>query len=466
MAGFGVNSGSYGVNTGGVSSVPPDLRPAAPRTAKPVAPKALTPKPPTDPFAPLTAAQIQTQAQTAAGRLGTPQTPQQIQSSAQGMLDPIIQAITANIGKQTATASANIRGNASSLAQALAGVDYGSPYTGAEAKQASIDAALQQSLTGGGQQLAGDLASRLAAIGPAVPAAASGLASRAAAIGTNAQAVGSGALSDLVAQEAAARSYGQKLPGLAQEQGLQDISGVEAAGVKTPGDQTASVMQQLPSIVQNLRAAAANLTGDRAAAVQHVIDTLTGQNITKATASAALGRANAAASPTFNASNSRALGYPVDQYGNRIGSGTLPGYTTDKNGNVVKAPRSGAGAKPPKPLSPASLTKLSKVAEDLRYGVQPKTQFNSRTQKWMAVPNTGTPNSSYSEAYRQLISLGATPAWALAKVNSLYQPGEFGRPPTAASFNASKSQVPTVGTRMKGADGATYVYTAGGWVKH
>jgi len=184
--------------------------------------------PPPDPFGQTSPQQIQQQIAAQNARYGTPQNDAQIQTSAQGMLDPIIAAITANIGKQTTQASGQISANSQALAAALGKVDYGAPYAGAQQSQAAVDAALQQSLSGGGAALAGDLKTRLAGINdPTVAAAGDAVQATGTAAGNTQLAQGSGALGALIANAAAAKSYGQKQPGIAQLSGLQDIAGVQ-----------------------------------------------------------------------------------------------------------------------------------------------------------------------------------------------------------------------------------------------
>lgn len=441
MAGLG---GSFPV--GGFGARGAAGAPAAKAVKAPVAPKVkATTAPTVDPFAPLTPAQIRQTIAKYTGSYGTPQTPAQIQASAQSMLDPVIAAITANIQGQTKQASEQIGGNAASTAKTLAAIDYAAPYTGAESKQAAIDAALQQSLTGGGSALAADLAKRLGAIGgPVVGDTAAGLASRGAAIGTNQQASGSAALSNLVANEASAKSYGAQLPGIAQRQGLQDISKVEQQGVTDIGNQTSTVMQQLPQIVENLRNAAQTLTGQKAAAAADLYQTLTGQNITKATASAGLaGSAAKAAAP--DATLSRAYGYAVDSNGNPVGGKvtTLPGYTVGPGGNVVKTtttkPPKAATVKPP---SATTIAGWNKLADKWHDGEAPQYHYDSngdpsipagqKGSAWIPVPGTGSAPVLYGQALTQLLSQGAPLARALKILNARWQPGDGGRPATKA----------------------------------
>lgn len=384
--------------------------------------------PPADPLAQTGQHSIDSVVNQYAGMYGTPQNDPQIQASAQSQIDPIIAAITKKVNDQASTATGAISANSQALAKALGGVDYGAPYAQAKTEQASVDAALQQSLSGaGGTGLANDLSSRLAQIGdPAVAAAAGGIADRGAAIGGTQVAQGSSNLGSLIASAAAAKEYGQKMPGIAQLSGLQDIAGVNRQAVTDIGDQTAQVTSQLPQIVQALRVEAQNTRSNKAQAAAQLYEALTGQNITKATASAGLATDYAKLGQTAAYDNA-SLG---------IRQQTADAATTRAQAAAKKA----TAAKQPKALTPTDKKRLAGVATDLRYGVPPKQQFNSKTQAWMDVPGTGTPNSSYGEAYDQLIAEGAPPAYARAQVDRLYKPGEFGRPLTAAQKAKKKGQ--------------------------
>jgi hypothetical protein len=243
-----------------------------------------------DPLGQTSPGDINSQVNRYAGMYGNPMTDEQITTSAQGQIDPIIAAITKKINDQASTASGAISANSQALAKALGGIDYGAPYAQAKTEQAAVDAALQQSLGGaGGTGLAQDLESRLAQIGdPAVAAAGADVASRGAAIGGTQVAQGSSNLGSLIASAAAAKEYGAKQPGIAQLSGLQDIAGVNRQAVTDIGDQTAQITSQLPQIVAALRAEAQNTRSNRAQAAAQLYETLTGQNLTKATAKAGL----------------------------------------------------------------------------------------------------------------------------------------------------------------------------------
>lgn len=385
---------------------------------------------PADPFAPMSSGDINRTVNRFAGMYGTPQSDSQIQTSAQGMVDPIIAAITKSINDRTAQSATNITGNANSLASSLGKIDWNAPYASAESGQAAVDSELRNALAGGGEAQGADLQARLAGINdPTVAAAGDALASRGSAIGGTEVANGSANLGALLAQAAAAKTYGLKLPGIARLSGLQDVAGVNQQAVTDIGNANTSLLGQLPSIVQSLRSDNQSLRANRAGAAANEFNTLTGQNITKATAQAGFNNTQTQLGLP-DATLSRAYGYAVDAQGNPVGGQVtpLPGYQVGSDGSVTKTPKAVAA---PKPLSPATKAKLAKTAEDLRYGVAPKQQYNSKTGAWMDVPNTGTPNSSYDEAYQQLVAAGATPAYARAQVNRLYKPGEFGRPKSA-----------------------------------
>jgi hypothetical protein len=276
----------------------------------------------------------------------------------------------------------------------------------------------------------------------------------------------------LVTSGQAAAAAQRQLPGSTIAYGGQQA----AAALQSGQTQAASLGPQIlalragqPRLVQQYLTSIANQMDQQALA-----QSLIGSRATSGTV--AQQRANAYGQSVTNAAGARtaAAGRPNSSLSKTYG------YIVDSNGQPIlgangkpQPVKGGAGA--PKPLSASALAKLSATANDLRYGVQPKYHFVSTGDpklaagtpgaQWQAVPGTGTPNASYSEAFTQLVADGGSIKWARAKVNALYKPGEFGRPPTAGSFNAAKSHPPAIGTTMK-SGGSTYVYTAGGWVKH
>lgn len=379
------------------------------RAAKLAAPTA-------DPFAPTSSQDINQIVSKYTAGYGAPQTDTQIQTSAQGQLDPIIAAITSNIQGTAKQSGAQIAANSAALAKALGSIDYAAPYVGAQHDQAAVDAALQQSLNGGGAALSADLTNRLGMIDdPTVGAAASGLASRGTAIGTNELASGSTNLGSLLAQAAAAKSYGLKQPGIASLAGLQDVAGVGRDATQKVGDATTQVMQLLPQVVSGLRSERDTKQSNKTSLAAQLYQTLTGQNVTKATAKEGL------ANTAFDNNLAAAQTFGIDP---QTGTPTL---AARKAADTAKAKTK------PKPLTTTDKARLTKAADDLRYGVAPKQQFNSKTQQWMDEPNTGNPNSSYEEAYQALLAQGAPPAYARQLVNRLYKPGEYGRPASKAT---------------------------------
>jgi hypothetical protein len=398
------------------------------------------------------------------GMYGQPLTDPQIQGQAQGLIDPIVAAVTSNVNTRAKQAGDSIRGYTDSLAGDLGKIDFGAPYAGAKQEQAAIDSALQQSLTGGGQALSQDLSSRLAQIGePAVGQAASGLADRGAALGTTELARGNNALSSLIAHAAAAKSYGQKLPGIARMGGLQDLAGVEQNATNLIGEQTADVMKLLPQIVQNLRGERSSLQGNKASLAAQLYSTLTGQNITKETARRGLiGDASAAytnALPMPDASLTNQYGYPVDQYGQPVGGKVtpLPGYHVDpKTGQVVKD----TNADKPKPPTADVRQKALKAIETYYWGVPAKTRADG------SVANPEVPGVDYETAVTNLVQgFGYTRKQAEALANTRYKPGEDGRPTkTAAEFKGASSQKPVKGQTLE-QGGTTYVFNGNEWVK-
>lgn len=357
----------------------------------------------------------------------------QIQSSAQAQIDPIIAAITSKIQGTAKESGAQIAANSAALAKALGGIDYAAPYAGAQRDQAAVDAALQQSLNGGGAALAGDLKSRLGMIGdPTVSAAADSVGARGTAIGTNELASGSANLGSLIASAAAAKSYGQKMPGIAQLSGLQDIAGVGKEATTKVGDATTQIMQLLPQIVSSLRSERDNKTGNKASLAAQLYQTLTGQNVTKATAQAGL----------QNTAFDNGLAY-ANTFGVDPSTGqTVKGYHLDAKGNVVK----NATPKAPKALTVTDRKKLVSDLDTFYYGVPPKQHFDSKTSTWIDVPNTGTPALSYTEAVRNLMDgYGLTEQAAVKYANTRYKPGEDGRPKSAGQKKTDKAVASGVG---------------------
>lgn len=182
-----------------------------------------------------------------------------LQQQAQSEIDPIIAAIRAAALGQAKASDAEIQGLTNSYAQGIAGINYGSPYSGAEAQQAAVDAALQQSATGQGSDLASGLSQRLQALqgssgANAVNQEAAALTNQGAGIGSANVASGSAALNQLIADAAAAQSYGQKMPGVIRSAGLQGIEQAQGQAQQTINQATQQAESELPSIEQTLRA--------------------------------------------------------------------------------------------------------------------------------------------------------------------------------------------------------------------
>jgi NADH dehydrogenase/NADH:ubiquinone oxidoreductase subunit G len=186
-----------------------------------------------------------------------PLTAAQIQQQAQGEISPIIQAITGQATTQAQQAAGQIKGITDDYANELGQINFASPYQQAEPQQAAIDAALQQSLTGEGSSLAGGLSDRLSQLqgssgAPALDQAAGQLASQGQSNGTTQLANGSAALSNLLANAAAGSDFGLKLPGIAKLSGIQALGQNDAAQTKAVNDATLQAESQLPSLIQDL----------------------------------------------------------------------------------------------------------------------------------------------------------------------------------------------------------------------
>lgn len=114
----------------------------------------------------------------------------------------------------------------------------------------------------------------------------------------------------------------------------------------------------------------------------------------------------------------------------------------------VNAPRGGLTANEYQTLK----SKATDTAKQFYEGVAPDKQYvparydthgvQVSAPHWIPVPGTGKPPVQYASAVAQLVAMGpATAAWAKQAVtlaNSLYAPGEGGRPKTAAQIAQDK----------------------------
>jgi hypothetical protein len=388
-----------------------------------------------DPLAPTPAGDINAIVNRFAGMYGAPMSDARIQSDAKAQLDPIVAAITGSIGDRAKTSTSAIAANSAALAKDLGSIDYAAPYRTAEVDQANVDAALREALASrGGTDLAGDLSKRLSIIDdPAVASTASGIGDRGAALGTTELARGSANMGSLIAQAAAGKEYGLKQPGIARESGLQDIAGVNKTAVSEISDKTAQLLQQLPTIVANLRNSSDSRSQARAAAAAQLYETLTGQNITKATAKAGLANTN------FDNGLAYASTFGVDP----VTGEPVKGYHVDGNGNVVK------NATPSK-VAPGGRNGLTadqlagmqhdagKAAADLYHGVT-KTVNGQQ----VVVSYTQTYPDAIKTLMQQYPKLGR--AAILKLVNAWYKPGEYGRPGPTAPIGSKGAPGPVQG---------------------
>lgn len=247
---------------------------------------------PTDPFATFNEPQINAHVKQIVGRLPAPQTDQQIQSQAQGMLDPVVAQITSAINARAQAGGQSIGGYTDQLAKNLMGArgQVDQAYAPAEQGTAATNAALADRLSGAGNATSDALASRLASIGsPDVTGQAAGAVRQAGTGSGNAlYASGSASLEQLLGNHATAADYAGKLPDLARLGGLQQLGALQGRAQQDIRDQTAQVTSQLPSIVQGLRSQSDARANNRASVAADLYQFLTGQNTTRATAKAGL----------------------------------------------------------------------------------------------------------------------------------------------------------------------------------
>lgn len=412
-----------------------------------------------DPLAPMSPQDINRTVNRFTGMYGAPMSNDQIQSDAQAQIDPIIAAITKSANDRATASTSAIRGLTDSYAKDLAGIDFAAPYKGAEADQAAVDSALQQSLSGAGTDLASQLKSRLAPIAsdPAVQQAASGLADRGAAIGTTQLATGSNALSSLIANAAAAGEYGLKQPEIARFAGIQGVNQANSQAANDISTGTQNTLAQLPSIVQALRNSNDTLRGNRAAAGEDLYTTLTGQNVTRATAKAGLENQN------FQNGLDFANTYGYDQTTGNL----VPGLHRGPNGNIVK------DAPPPKPTKPKPTGDAALTTNDRRNLLSDLGKWTSGTpgkrvksatspSGFAVVPGTGSKPLDYKQVVQNLMtSYNLTKAQAQKYVDAKYKPGQHGRPYPVAP---PKGTEPLTANQVIDPEGRIYKLVNGRWV--
>lgn len=195
---------------------------------------------------------------------------------AQAQVRPLLGEIEREIKRRSAAEQQHLAAATRSYAQ-LAGQyapQAAQIYGGAAQSQAAVDAALSQSLAGGGQQLANELQGKLAGI--AAPGAVGSIPGAAAQTGLGAGnaalASGSAELSRLLAHGTAAQDYGAKLPVFAGATGLQRSSEIAGRYADELGQRTGEVNAKLPSLIAGL------LSDNRTAQAQRARDVAAYEN--------------------------------------------------------------------------------------------------------------------------------------------------------------------------------------------
>lgn len=436
-----------------------------------------------DPLEPLTQAEQDAIVRRTVGTMPTVTTPQQQQTQAQGLLDPVVQRITAAINAQAKSGTQAVQGYTNQLASIFGNAGQGvtNAFAPAEAATAAANSALADRVTGIGNQNSDALASRLASINApdAVDPAVAALRQAAVGAGNASYATGDASLEQMLAQHGNASAYAAKLPDIARLSGVQQVANVQGQAGKDLADQLSPIYAQIPSLVQNIRNADQQAQQDYSSKKVSLIQTLLGENSTRAIARAGFaGTATKASLP--DATLSAKLGYLVDSTGaaipnakgetqilpgfkwNASGTATVKtttpktktapkvstalsasnGYLTDTSGSPIL--RGGSTVpykpyvppKPPKSNKPsASLFKQANSEADTFYnGVPAHQRWDSGSQKYVAVPGTGSDYTPYPQALKKLIALSPSdPTWpkvATSILNSRYKEGEGGRPLT------------------------------------
>lgn len=387
--------------------------------------------------------------------LPKPETDQQISSQAQGEISPIVAAIVAAITKQTQGATSAISGYSNDAANKLAAINYGQPYQQAEGAQATVDSALASSLAGQGNTDAQSLQQRLAVINdPSVAAAAANVSGNATGAANADTAQGTAALTNLIANAAAANSYGQKQPGIERTAGLQDIANVQATANNNIATGTQDAEQQLPSILQSLQQENDNRSSAIASAQQNQLarndnivagqaantvklETTNANNTVKiqiANANNAtktqIAEMNAAgkvtseqltqarADRTYRLQFTKTFGYDP------VTGKVAPGFKA-QGGSIVKIGTGSAAGGLTSNETAGLVQKWHDGKQTIVTEKQPETDSNGNTV--YRDVRTSTDKVTYQQGYKYLRSRGETDAQARAALDTVYARGDQGR---------------------------------------
>lgn len=406
----------------------------------------------------------------------------QANNELEGMVSPLLQGYN----QQLASGTQAINQYTGQLSTQLGniGTQIGGIYNQAEQQQSALDTAIQAELAGNGGQQAAALQTALQNAGQDTAPAAQAAANATGAAGAQ-YAEGSASLASLFGQGAAAQAYGATLPGIAKLSGLQALGNLqgtigtaETKAIDTAESKYPTLVNQLTNTAvkeQSNQLAASKVTatqnvaklglvlgssgsydksGNLTPAAQREVNALgygglvTGAPIKDVQAAARLVTANkslqaritqnsiADALRTRQITDSeakQAQSYQVqlDHLGIQDKSLAL---------RLIQAQKTAASGG----LTGgewATLTGKAIKQADLMYGgVSPKVHYVNGVAQ--AVPGTGTPPTAYPQARQQLILMGPkTKSWiqqATAIVNSLYAPGEGGRPLAANQPSVSK----------------------------
>lgn len=404
------------------------------------------------------------------------------QASIAAILAPIIKQIqdaSLTSGRQ---GQSLINGYTTSAENELKGIDFGAPYTQAGNDQNAINTALLSLLQGSGSGLQDQLGTTLAAAGqsPTLSASLQGKigADTAGAAGAN-LAKGDASLSQLNQEGAAAKTYGNKLPGITALGGLQDTKGLQGQVQTDENNQLQALQAKVPGLVQtelNSQATAAqnaaknNLTQEQidtsrqktliAATLANGVDPKTG--VLTPAASAVLSKITGAPAGTFTGLSAKdALTASNDATKNNLTQQGLDikktqindtwatnqqkikfGYDKLSADNKVSLAKLAQGDKKlalqaavaqnkASQMSPDSYTKLLQSAhtqaDNFYYGIPAKVDSYGTT----TVPAVGP--VQYPQALSQLLSQHVKLSDALNILNAFYAPGEGGRPKTTAA---------------------------------
>lgn len=171
-------------------------------------------------------------------------------------IQPLIDAITGASTTRSQQGDAAIKAQTEALQNYQKGVDYGAPYSAAQSMLQAAAQTLGQDVSGVGSSLGSALGSKLAVINdPTVQAAADAVTQTGAQGASQIGSTGLNALAELIANQAGAKEYGLKQPGIAGLAGIQNVGDLERQVSQDQAQQLTDLQSKVPGMINDLTSA-------------------------------------------------------------------------------------------------------------------------------------------------------------------------------------------------------------------